>query len=497
MPSRRDMVLVALSALLAGALAIGLRVPVRPHAYTSDEVGHLFDGGAVAQITAEETGVNPPLFRILTAYEASPAARVERGRSLSIEASGVAAALLVVLGALVGGRWWAGLLAAAPFVLLPTPIRATQQARAYGLLAAASVAWLVAVAAWSARPEDRRRQVAVALLAVPLPWIHYVAVPWLLGTGLGVAATVPRLRRIVALLVPAAVGFLPLGWMVVTAPDRRVPPREGWDTLLDWLLSFDVASPLLPWAAPPPYRLPMNPSDTAFSVAVALCVVPWLWRRLADPVRVLWWASITGPLVLVAMNTVQMVRQPSVVLVAITVGPLLAALPSRIPSAGRSLGVAAVMTAWIAWPIVDRLQKGTFDAYRYPDALRAFAWQVRDGDLPPGDLVIHHSGMAVPFTLYAVGQLPSRLPTNGPCAGRSGCLVVADRAVMARDTLAPEARWVATFSWRPPELPTCTRWPYAPEGATVWDCGDRAGDGGRASGSPRGRLQDAERDDAP
>ncbi len=467
---RRTIAGVLLSALLMAAVTWAVRAPRGVHAYTSDEVGHFLEGGFVEQFMAEETGVNPPLFRAMTAHAPTAGDRVEKGRAISLESSAVAAFLLVIVGWLTTGRAWAGVFAALPFALVETSVRATAQARAYGLFAAATALFLVALHAWARHPDDRRAIAGVALAAVPLPWIHYMAVPWLLLVGIGVACLDSRWRRLPLWLGVSAVTTLPLVWRVLEAPGRRVPPMERWTDLLDGLFGWQHKAPLIPGWDPPSWLMDGRPSLLTPWVLLAMGIPLLGIRRLDPSVRVQAVAAWTVPCLLVALNTMQAVRPPSLVFLLVVAGPLMAAGPTLLPKAWQGVLVALAVTAGLAWPQVERARRGQDQPYLHPDAVRAMATLIRDDRLPPGDLVVHTRGMSVSFGLYLTGRLPSTLPRDPRCGDDPDCVVIRGRRVFARNAVVPEARWVIDFTFPDHHLPGCVPWPDAPPGAEVFDC---------------------------
>lgn len=477
MSGRRDLAWVLVSAVVLATVAFGVRVPRGQHAYTSDEVGHFEVGDLAHEFWAQETGVNPPLFRMLTHGAPTPGARVEAGRAISVGSSALAAGLLVVAGALITGRWWAGALGAVPFAVVETSVRATAQARAYGLLALGTALFLVALHLWVRRPEDRRRQAAVAVAALPLAWIHYVTIPWLLALA-AVAAIVDRsLRRLWVLLVPAGVAALPLVARILAAEGRRVAPSGTLGQLTDLLLGWNTPTPWQPWGW-----------STGLSV-----LTPWvalLWglpllagRRLSVGMRVqvasTW--SVVG--ILLAFHTSQAVRPPSLVFLLVVGGPALLTLPALM---GRSwvggLSGLAIVGA-LLWPQAERQRRGVERPYAQPDGVREFALQVRSGQLPEGEILISPQGQTVPFLIYLTGHLPARLPRAPGCPDAGMCVVVKGRVVRAADAPTPTARWVVDTRFQGPTMPGCEPWPLSPDGIRVWSC-PNAGEPGATSTEP-------------
>jgi len=310
----------------------------------------------------------------------------------------------------------------------------------------------------------------VALLAIPLPWIHYVSVPWLLIVGLGVAASDRTLRRLPLLLLPSAITTLPLVWRVVQAPGRRVTPVDGALDMLDDLLGLGLKSPLIGGWQPPAWLMTDRPSVLLAVTVPVLLAVPVLWRRLELAVRVQWIATLAVPAVLVVLNTQQVVRPPTLVFLLVGLGPLMAGLAGRVSRTPVAVGLAAAMTLGLGQPLWARARSQIEQPYLHPDALRDFAVQVREGQLPPGDILIRQKGMVVPFGLYVTGVLPQDLPRSPRCDGDPDCVVIAGRKVVARETMQPIARWVTDFTFPDFHVPGCTPWPEAPAGAEVYDC---------------------------
>lgn len=207
-------------------LGLLLRALLFARGFTDDEVMCVQPLSLWEIIRHRETGVNPPLHRLLVNGFVPEGWVVYGGRILSLLCSLGTLPVAFLLGRRAAPslpphlRNRAGLLLAGLLAIHPLAIRYGVQNRAYALWLLLAMVHTLALVTWLQRPEKRTACVLLgsALLMV---WTHYASVPLLLVLGLSVAVCIPDRRRLLGLYLPAAAGFCLLLPLILQYPESR------------------------------------------------------------------------------------------------------------------------------------------------------------------------------------------------------------------------------------------------------------------------------------
>lgn len=499
-------------ALLAGITlwAAWLRWPVLGQGYSPDEFANLFHGSVWALVTDPESGVNPPLLRLIFNAPLPEPQTLQASRALSFAAGVGAVPMAFLLGRRASeGSAWAGLLAASAMAAHPYAVEMSGRFRAYGpfMLALGWHLWALGHAPSDrAGPARRRARQHVVLSAILLPWLHYMAVPLLLLSGLAWSAS-PRTRDLFRLYVPAGLLVSPMAWFVLADTSARVSsPRPLSHTLLH-LVSLELPSRPALWtwtkAATEGTGFATGPMGrfhlSAALVALTLLGALFVWQRLSATERGL--TVYAGALLasVVLLSPIQYVRSPVVTMWLVPVAPLLASLPRHLPGVGLPRVVPALILLAVMSDVPERL--GAVRERSPADSLRDFAQRWRSYDALRDGRPIHSfpeytlSGLY----FYLKGQhirADGDPPPGSPCATVGpGCMVhdgVVFRVQRGWDRDAPPDALVVAFEGRPPEGfgSGCALveegWQFS-----LWDCPGRTGRtqtprGGDTSGTTAG-----------
>ncbi|MCB9679906.1 MAG: hypothetical protein H6733_00415 [Alphaproteobacteria bacterium] len=465
-------------------MAVGgwLRLGMLDDGYSPDEFANILYGSVWQILTDPESGVNPPLLRLLNAPFGEAGALVV-GRWLSWVGGTAAIGLtFAVARAASGGSTVAGLLAAALVAFNPEAVKMSGRFRSYGVLMPLMAWHALAVGGWMAGQaagvgdEVRRHARQVQVSAALMPWIHYATIPVMLGLGL-VGLAVPRMRRLGLLYVPAAVLVSPMALLVFGNTSARVAQHDSVGTLLVQIVSLQFQAQRIP--APWLHAVGITDSrygPTAIVVGVGMVLSLLLWRRATDTARFLTLAAWVFVGALVALSGVQLVRSPTASLLLIWTAPLLATLPAYVPDRVVRVLLSAIVGALLLARDAEPLRQ--LQHYTTYDGLRTFALHFHDLDGERGDLPLYtwpgytHVGL---FFYVRGGHLRrDPWPPPPPCP-EEGCWVGDGVAFRACSTWPeagknPDPGVYVAFTKAPNPLPPpCVPLPDG-DGWTAWRC---------------------------
>lgn len=416
----------AIGVVLAMAVGAWLRIGAAAHGYAPDELVNVTHKGAWLILTDPESAVNPPLLRLVVNLPADTGAALVWGRALSVLCGVLAIPAVAALGRRVGGL--GGMVAAAWILALHVDaVRMSAQIRAYSPFVLVAALHLVAVMRWADAP-DRRRRWAVALSAMVLPQLHYFGVPLLLGVA-AAAWTEPRTRRLWWLYVPAALALLPLAAMITGASTARVAMKGSLSDTLWLMASLDlqgvpaVADRALGWL-----KLRSDLTEHALQALITSALLAASLSRarpLATAERTLVGALAGVLLGVLGFSTVQFVRSPVALYVAVAAIPLLTAWAGR----ARTTAGAALALAVVGAGLGPALARGLSDlSAPWPDdAAPEFVASFHAHDAVRGDrpvFVTPRHALNDVFVAFAGRQLmDARERGAGVCARDRDCFV--------------------------------------------------------------------------
>jgi hypothetical protein len=416
-----------LGVVAAVAVGVWLRVAAAKHGYAPDELANITPKGALAIITDPESGVNPPLLRLVVNLASDTGGSLVWGRALSMLCGVLAIPAVAALARRVGGL---GAMVAAAWILALhlDAVRMSGQIRAYSPFVLVAALHLLAVMRWADAPDQRGRRWAVALSALLLPQLHYFGVPLLLGVA-GPALLDPTTRRLWRLYVPSALALLPLVQLITGDHEARVVMKGGLSDTLLLMLSLDLqgvpewASRLFGWL-----RLRSDLTDHALQAAITtglLVVSTWRLRPWSTDTRVLVGALVGVLAGVLGFSSLQYVRSPVALYVAVSAIPLLVAWVGR---AKTTLGAVAVVIG-LAAGLGPGLARGLTDLnQRWPeDAAPDFVGTFHDYDAVRGGRPVYvtprHAlnGLFVAFSGRPLADARER--GAGECARDRDCFV--------------------------------------------------------------------------
>ncbi len=499
----KAMAVVALALVIVAAVA--WRVPWMDLPYTSDEVGTVSTAGSWwAVVGSQESGVNPPLLRLLNLVT-TPWDTPWWGRRLAFVSSVASVIVGAWVGWRTGGRTWGLFLAVAVAALLavhPQTVRYGTLFRAY---APWSLTCLLLLGGLGAAVGDdaRRRPVAWAcagLAAGVLPWWHYLSVPVLLGMAVGLAAGRDT-RRAAIVPVVGLVSITPMLPFMIGHTGRRVAPHEPLEETLRKLTSLGLEPPwwvreavLDPWGRTTGLWLPLGDVMGGLFVVAAVGALVG-WGRLSAIGRASWGGLIGLGVAILVVGRVQYVRPSTIVMVVTLLGPALAALV-MVPShgVGRVL-LAALFVAWIGPAIppgMERFRTRLEDA-RGVDAVIA-RWPTWAAGGRP--VAVHPAREVWTLYFHLARQHPRLAPRDGRCEGWDPCAAWADGAMVGLDRLSGPAEFqgvvVSLDRYRDPGFAAGCRPLDGGRGWAAWACDPastalrREGPGPEAASVPAG-----------
>lgn len=443
------------------ALAAAWRAPRLSGGVDGDEVANLVPGDWAAQLASSETAVNPPTLRWIAQLLRDRPDPVHDLRLLAWTCGALAAGVAVWTAARRARTWWPVVLVAALHVLHADVAVATTTARAYGPAMLGVALHLLAVDRWL-DVATRRRTAAVVLTALALPWQHYTTVPWLVLLAVGAAALAPGRRWLAVAYVPAALGALPLLSSVLTGTRRFAPGHTAATSVAADLLGLGLHGEAVPalWGGH------AGPAWLAAAVGALACGVV-LVRGPAHR-RVLAVATLAIPVTAVLLTGTHEVRAPVVALVVAAGASTWAGLADGAGRRGTLARLAIV-------PLVALLLAGRHTQVPAhdgaSDALRDLAHAVRDGSLPPGDLVVVPRHQLLPLVYGAAGRHVSALSDRPGCVDVPDCRTVAGRRLLGRDVVdGTTARHVVWVGREAPATPAGCVVAETRPGLTRWAC---------------------------
>lgn len=377
-----------------------LRLPVLEHGVTPDEFATIVHGNAWLIFSDPESGVNPPLIRLLFNVPFEEPGALAAGRWFSWLCGTLAIPLAFEAARrATGGSVVAGLTAAVLVTFHPYAIRMSGRFRAYtpwmatmGLHLVALHAWRTAVDAAEDVQITRWRRIAVGT-AILLPWWHYQSVPLLLLLG-GAFLLDPRWRPAFRFYIPAGLIVSPMAILVLRDTSARVPHSGTLARLMARFLALDLQS--MPAVAATARRVIPNaqqfgdPTHLSGAILVSAVLVAaillLLARRLSDLERVLLYGTVGLLGGSALLSYVQLVRTPTVVMIVVFAAPLLAAVLHHLP--GRVL--PALASVALLGGLLHGAPPDVARARFTPDSddLRTFASEFHRFDDARGDLPI-------------------------------------------------------------------------------------------------------------
>jgi catechol 2,3-dioxygenase-like lactoylglutathione lyase family enzyme len=473
---------VAAVALLA-AVGFALRVHRFGAAWSPDELANLYGGPAYRALWDPEVAVNPPLLRFVCNALGSDAWAPRIGRALSI----VAGVAVIPASARLAWRVGAGPLGAAVVAALwalhPGAIEASCQFRAYALFCAALHLHVGALLDVVEGRGGRRRLVASAVI---LPWLHYFAVPMMLGlaaalSGLGRRTDGSTDRAWLArAYVPAALGVAPLAPIVIGEDATRVAAPGSWvDTFTPILsMGWELPQRLLPWISSASGDAWSGPgiADRGAMALVSLTLVVGLvrWRRADTARRVLFAVAMSVVASTALLGLVQFPRSP--------VGLLLmtAWLPWALSAAEGWRGRWVAQALFAAW-VLDGPPGHPLDALRPDEGLGVFArtWRTWDEVRGARTIEVAPGYGLIGMYFYLEERHLMAAPDEPACAGSRRCFVH-DGVRFRAAPPGPASGFLVVFEEEPPAGLDRCRVLAREAGLLVADCPDAAGEAPRA-----------------
>jgi hypothetical protein len=177
---------------------------------TSDELSFLRWRGVDWIFKDSLNRVHPPFFRMSVSAFFEPEQALLVGRCMALTAGLLSIGVVWALTRRATNSRIAALCGAAAFAALPTHIAFSTMFRPYTTLALLMAAHLLALGHWVDNEGRGRAGLWVGLTALLMPQVHYIAVPWLALTGLGVVSLTPLRWIKLAVYLPAGLAMLPL-----------------------------------------------------------------------------------------------------------------------------------------------------------------------------------------------------------------------------------------------------------------------------------------------
>jgi hypothetical protein len=479
-PAREDAVWIV-SLLL---LALWVRWPGMSNGYTSDELANVMAVSAWEIATDPEAGVNPPLLRLMFNVPFDDFTTPWAGRMFSMLCSLGAVVMSYLVGkAAARGHVAAGVLAAMLCVLHPIVFKYAAIYRVYAWWSVTALWHLWAMSrALEASDQDRRFWGGQAVVsAVLLPWIHYISVPVLLGWGTAVLLGMPGKRRWFGVYVVSAICVLPLVPAVLFQDARRV---ASWDAPLDSLNRILGMDLVLPMALTNPAARTWKalgfdnfhwPTCAALVFAAALLVHVLAWRRSPTVMRLITAGGIALCAGIYGLAHVQIVRDPTMVMMVVFMAPVLAALPALLPwTYARWAGWAI-----LCWLIGDQLpDRIAWHGKRSQEtnAVPAFVASWHDWDeVRRGRPVRVHPGYHIPtLYFYEAEEHFRRAPWAKACDAYSPCYVADDTVFGAIDDVGDGSRYDALLvsfdPFRPEGFASACRELWQQAETAIYDC---------------------------
>lgn len=322
-PQRWSLFFLALITLLAAYL----RAQFGLLDYESDEFALLGTEGFYGTFINGESGVNPPLLRLLFDATLPPMWTLKVGRAFSLICSvaTIPVVYAITVKASRGGRY-AGLCAALFCAAHLQLVIMGARYRSY-----AALGFTLALHLWFAvdrlEDEDTFPSKGLLVTAILLPWWHYSMVPLL-----GIFALYALSRKDWAAVKAYAASFLaiaPMAYFILSDTSRRKTSHAAPEVLLGRMLSLE-----LPDANPFTLKLDQTllsylPSLTDIPITLAMLLLVFLvgcglfFRRLGQGERLLWLGTSGFLIVLLILDTAQLVRSPLVIPIVLMIVPLI------------------------------------------------------------------------------------------------------------------------------------------------------------------------------
>lgn len=447
----------AVLAIACLGAAAWLRLPMLERGFTSDEVSLVQPFRFWKVLTDAESGVNPPLLRLLFNMPFDGADVLVWGRRTSLVAQLGAVVLAFVAGRrLARGRNLGGLLAALPLIVLPLAVEQAARYRSYSFSLVTAYWHLDALTRMldaDAAEAPPRARFEFAVSAFLLPQWHYFWAPVLLVEGLGLLMFAPRSRRRIMLYAPAALGTLPAIWFIASETSRRVMPGDApLDAAITTVLSLGLRDQV---------------GRTAAVAGVGL-----LASLLGRPALRIAGLSIAGVLATSALLAPhQLFRPPAALFLLPGLSAVFAGVPALVPEIGFLARVH--LQPVLAWPLWALLTWGTVEpaVERYPftiwhngdqpDEVRHFAahWERIGDSVDAGVIGVYPSWYISALRIYLDVPGPPQRPRDHQCGPFEHCFVTDGRMLVGLDTPRPRGLpldGLVSFDWHsPPEVPGC------------------------------------------
>ncbi len=469
--------------LLLGAVGIWLRLPGFQLGILSDELANIQPGSFGAILWDAESGVNPPLLRLLVNLTGPEPQTLWRGRMLALLCSLLTMVGAWRLGRLAGQGMWGGLTAVALWAFHPVAVQYATIFRSYGLWGCV-LTWHLLGVAMAVRAEKagiRRRWTVIAVATgIVLPWIHYFSVPVLLGVGASLFLWFPAERRRLFLVYPAAaLGLAPMYRLMLFEEGRRVVHSEPVLQSVQKIVGIGLRPP-------EPVRkhlmnlLPMlEGTSLGWQSWMALSVVGFCgWA---------WWTGRRRPEVVLAAGAglgvasgvlffaqVQAVRGPVQLMVLAALVPVVAAVPSLVSRPGWRGPMAVAVAVWFGASIPEelaRMQSQQQERQAVPEVVGRL-----DELIPAGVVRVYPSYIVGDLFWHQAHLAFSRSRSVPPCAAGDHCFEAEGRVWwgLERPEDVRDVRGLLVdFDRQPPSLflQRC-QLGYEGDGFRVFRCGD-------------------------
>ncbi len=407
---------LALSVLTG--LGLWLRLPGLWTGYAPDELANIIGTGVWGQVAAPESGVNPPLLRLLTNPWFDEWIAPQVGRFISLCCSVATIPATFALALRTSRSDLGALLAAALIAVAPPMVLLGTRFRAYAAFAFVATLHLSSLTAFI---DAGRQRAATAVTAVLLVWLHYVAIP-VIAVAVCLGAVLGR-RDLWRLYLPAALTIAPMGLLVLSVTEARVATPGSLTDSFSPILAMGMTGPA--WLRAPLQDLTEVDPAAALMVLLTLLGVASTRTRASAVLSVGWLSLLIS---LVALSTVQFVRSPMAVVLGVFVAPLLANLVGRVSVSARPV-VAGGLLSLLAPGLITSLQRLR---ERDPEAsLARFAATWHDWDDARGDGAISvwppyayggmHLYLTHQITVPPQGDEASRCPIEA-CFAHEGVL---------------------------------------------------------------------------
>jgi hypothetical protein len=427
---------LATMAAMVGALVIGaaaLRWPGMSRGFTSDEMSMLQPWGLWHILFEAESGVNPPLLRLMFNLPLPDAYTLQVGRYWSFLCSLAGVVMAFFLGRTAGRSSLAGFVCAGIVVILPQAVSQGAIYRSYSTFLLVLLWHLFCVIRWTDGERGRGMSIQVALSAFLLPQLHFVSIPILLVEAAGFLM---MSRRSLAMFVPAFLGFAPFAYLIATEPARRVAaPENGIQQAIDNVVGMGD----LLWM-----------TDGVFLLAMLL-----VFRLRPAHRLVLLGAAGLGASMFI-FGAMQVVRPPGAIWMlpffAATVVSLPTVIPQRLGERPRMF-VLTVLGLMIIGPVKDRMQHEIRPIEDRDQVLEiARSWHV--WRQPGQDIVVDREYFMPTLHFYLTGEHISRAGRREECADIHHCFVFHETRFIGMQgdpESPPSGVWANLECWNPPE----------------------------------------------